>query len=275
MASRGRPRGGELAAQLVVGVPVGAGRAQVAEDELQRPAHRVRRPVGCPVLVVTVRAPDAGDPACGGGELAGDGLRQADQAQVQCRAPPVTGDLEHVVCFRGDGAVADRLGAHAEVGHVVDQVLGGLDGDGLGYPLAVAGSFGEEGDWQAEVGGGLDVGEDVPHAQHLRNVAEPGEPALDPEAVAALRCQLHLGDHLPEGGRPGIEHGDARGFQQVRTQVTLHDVGLGDGVGDRGGGGEGHHPRAVAPPQVVDLHVEVGCPHGAVDGGRSVRSRRD
>ena len=40
------------------------------------------------------------------------------------------------------------LGAPAEVGDVVDQLVGGLDGDGFGYPPAVAGALGEDGDGQ-------------------------------------------------------------------------------------------------------------------------------
>ena len=103
------------------------------------------------------------------------------------------------------------------------------------------------------------------HPQHLRDVGEPGEPALHPEAAAAFGGQLDLGDDLAEGGRPGVEHLDARGLQQVGPQVALHHVRLGDRVGDRGGGGEGDHPAAVAAAQVVDLHVQVGGPHGPVD----------
>jgi hypothetical protein len=48
---------------------------------------------------------------------------------------------------------------------------------------------------------------------------------------------------------------------------VLHDPGLGDAVGDRGGGGEGDDPGAVAAAQVGDLHVQVGGAHGPVDRG--------
>ena len=50
-------------------------------------------------------------------------------------------------------------------------------------------------------------------------------------------------------------------------QVPLHHVRLGDRVGDRGGGGEGDHPAAVAAAQVADLHVQVGGAHRPVDRG--------
>ena len=55
------------------------------------------------------------------------------------------------------------------------------------------------------------------------------------------------------------------GVQQVGPQVPLHHVRLGHAVGDRGGGGEGDHPGAVPPPQVIDLHVQVGGAHRPVD----------
>src|SRR5262249_12873022 len=138
--------------------------------------------------------------------------------------------------------------------------------DGLGYPPAVGGAFGQEGDRQVQVGGGLHVGEDVPHAQHLRDVTEPGEAALDPEAGAALGGQFNLGDDLAQGGCPAVGHPDTGGVEQVRAQVRLHHVRLGDRVGDRGRGRECDHPVAVAPAQVADLHVQVGGAHRAVDG---------
>jgi hypothetical protein len=263
----GQPACVELVAEFVVGVPPGPGGTQIAEHELQRPAHRVRGPIRCPVLVVPVSLPGCGDSAGGRRDFARGRLRQPGEAQIQGRAASVAGDLEHVVFFGADGPVADRLSPPAQAGHVVDQVVRRCDGDGLGDPAPIAGTLGQGGYGQVEVRGGLDVGEHVPHAEHLGHVAEPGEPALDPEAVPALRGQLHLGDHLPERRRPRVEHRDAGRIQQVGPQVALHDVGLGDRVGDRRGGGEGDHPRPVTAPQVVDLHVQVGGPHGPVDGG--------
>src|SRR6266568_5999145 len=121
----GEPARGELLAELVVGVPSGSGCPQVAEHQLQRSAYRVGSAVGCLVLVVAVGLPDRGDPAGGGGDLAGDRLRQSDQAQVQGGTAAVAGDLEHlVVHFGSDSPVADRLGAPAEVGDVADQLPG-------------------------------------------------------------------------------------------------------------------------------------------------------
>ena len=116
-----------------------------------------------------------------------------------------------------------------------------------------------------EVLAGLDVGGDVPAAEHFRHVGELGEPGLLPEAVTAFGGHLDLGDDLAEGGGPAVEVGDARCFQQVGAQVVLHDPGFGDAVGDRGGGGEGDDAGAVAAAQVADLHVQVGGAHGPVD----------
>jgi len=99
----GNPAGGEHLAELAVGVPPRSGGSQVAEHQLQRPAHRVRSAVRGLVLVVAVGVPDRADPAGGRGDLAGNGLRQAGQAQVQGGAAAVAGDLEHVVVLRGDG----------------------------------------------------------------------------------------------------------------------------------------------------------------------------
>ena len=105
----------------------------------------------------------------------------------------------------------------------------------------------------------------MPSAEQFRHVDEPAEPGLLPEVAAAFGGHLQFGDGLAEGGRPGVEVGDARGFQQVRAQVVLHHVRLGDAVGDRGGGGEGDHPGAVALAQVADLHVQVRGAAGPVD----------
>ena len=165
-----------------------------------------------------------------------------------------------------DGPVADLGGPVAEVAHVVEQFVGRLDRHGLRRALAVGARL-EVRDGQGQVLGGLHVGGHVQHPQHLRDVGEPGEPALHPEVAAALGGQLDLGDDLAEGGGPGVEDLDARGLEQVRPQVALHHVGLGDRVGDRGGGRERDHPAAVAAAQVVDLHVQVGGPHRPVDRG--------
>jgi hypothetical protein len=65
-------------------------------------------------------------------------LPQADEAQVECRPATVPGDLEHVVFLGTDRAVANLLGALAQLGDVGEQALGRLDGDGLRCPLPVA-----------------------------------------------------------------------------------------------------------------------------------------
>ena len=262
----GHAAGGELAAELVVDVPAVAGGAEVAEHQLQGAAGRVGGAVGAEVFVVAMLSPDGGDPVRGRLGLAGGVLGEAGEPQVQGCPASVAGDFEHVVFFRADRPVADFLGAVSQVGDVVEQVGGGFDGDGLRGPLPVV-AAGDRRDGQGQVVGGLDVGGDVQHAQHLGDVAEAGEPAFHPEAVAALGGQLDLGDDLAEGGGPGVEHLDPRGLQQVRAQVALHHVRLGDRVGDRGGGGERDHPGAVAAPQVADLHVQVGGPHRPVDRG--------
>ncbi len=225
----GNPAGGEHLAELAVGVPPRPWGSQVAEHQLQRPAHRVRRAVRCLVLVVAVGVPDRADPAGGRGDLAGHGLRQAGQAQVQGGAAAVAGDLDHVVVLRRDGPGADRLSPPAEVGDVAGQLLRRRDRDGLGRAAAVTGPGCELRDGQAQVGRGLDVGEHVPHAEHLRHVAEPGEPALDPEAVAALGCQLDLRDDLAEGGRPGVEHRYPGGLEHrciTYASVTEFAIGV-------------------------------------------------
>ena len=71
----GQPARGKLVAELVVDVPPRSGGTQVTEHELQRPAHRVRSSVRCPVFVVAVSFPDRGDPVGGRRHLARNGLR--------------------------------------------------------------------------------------------------------------------------------------------------------------------------------------------------------
>ena len=137
----GQAAGDELVAELVVGVPAGSGGAEVAEHQLQRSAHRVRDAAGVEVLVVLVRRPDGGDPVGGRADLARGRLRQAEQPQVQRGAAAVAGDLEHVVLVRvRPPGCGPWLGPVAEVGDVVEQFVGRLDGHGLRRALAVGGA---------------------------------------------------------------------------------------------------------------------------------------
>ena len=200
--------------------------------------------------------------------LPGVRLRQADQAQVEGGAAAVAGDLEHVVLFGADRAAADPFGALAEVGDVGEELVGGLDGDGLAVRAARRSRA-----RPCDGTGRLRSSAVLTSAKtwNMRSISgtlrNAGEPALHAEAVAALGGQLDLGDDLAERGGPGVEHLDPGGLQQVGPQVALHHVGLGDRVGDRGRGGERDHALAVAPAQVVDLHVQVGGAHRPVDGG--------
>ena len=262
----GQAAGDELVAEFVVDVPVIAGRADVAEDQLEASPDGGILAAGCRVGVVAVGSPQVGDPFGRCLDLAGFGHEHAEQAQVEGGLAAVHADLEHVVFFGQHLAFADRVGALAEGGHDVELDVGRLGDDGFRGALAVGGPRRQGGDGELEVLAGLDVGGDVPAAEHLRDVGELGEAGLLPEAVAALGGHLDLGDGLAEGGGPAVEVADAGGFQQVGPQVVLHDPGLGDAVGDRGGGGEGDDPGAVAAAQVADLHVQVGGAHRPVDG---------
>ena len=75
----------ELAAELVVGVPLLARGAEIAEDNLQRPGDRRRVGAsGVAVDVVAVLAPDLRDPVGGYVELGGGGGRlAADQGRAR------------------------------------------------------------------------------------------------------------------------------------------------------------------------------------------------
>jgi hypothetical protein len=84
---------------FVVGVPVGAGRPDVAENELEAAADGSVLPVGGRVGVVAVDLPKLSDPPDGGLDFAGDGHGQVEQAQVEGRFAAVGADLEHVVFF--------------------------------------------------------------------------------------------------------------------------------------------------------------------------------
>src|SRR5208337_3148889 len=177
----GYAAGGELVAEFVVDVPVVAGGADVAEDQLQAAADGGGLPVGAWVDVVAVGLPQVRDPGGCGADLAGDGHGPAEEPQVQGGLAAVHADLEHVVLFGHHLPLADRVGAVAEFGHHVELAVAGLADDGFRGALAVGGTLGQGRDGQLEVFGGLDVGGDVPAPEHLRDVGEPGEPGFLPE----------------------------------------------------------------------------------------------
>jgi len=201
---------------------------------------------------VRVVLPDPGNALRGGGALAGCGrvdlddlpaLAGADQAQVQRRGPPIAGDAQHVVLLGFHQPVADRLRAVPQLGDVgADLIAGGHD-DGLRSPLPVV-AGGQLRNGQVQVLRGFHVGTHMPHAQQLRGVAELREPGLHPPG-APVRRHFQGADGGPERGRPGVEVADARLGEQIGAQVALHDVGLGDGVRDRGGGGPDQRSAAV------------------------------
>ena len=207
----GQAAGDELVAQLVVDVPAGAGGAQVAEHQLQRSAHRVRR---CRRGRGTRRR---GAPArwrrsgrrrrrsCRRRSAAGRRSRRSSAAR---RPSP-----EILSMLSSSGPTARlRTWRRGRRGRARSRaVLGRLDGRRFPARLAVGARLRSR-DGQGQVVGGLDVGGDVQHAQHLGDVGEPGEPGLHPEVAAAFGGQLDLGDDLAEGGRPGVEDLDARGL---------------------------------------------------------------
>ena len=129
----------ELVAQLVVGVPRLAGRAEVAEDDLQRARARRRFAArGVAVGAVAVLVPDVAIRAAATSSLLGvDDGSPVDHAHVQRGLAAVGGDLEHVVFLGRDALGADGLGALAELGDVGGDLRGRLDQDRLGQPLAV------------------------------------------------------------------------------------------------------------------------------------------
>jgi hypothetical protein len=178
--------GDQLVAEFVVDIPVVAGRADVAEDELQSAADGSVPPVRGRVGVVAARVPELGDPIGRGLDLALDGHGQTEQAQVEGGLAAVGADLEHVVFVGQHLPGADRVGPLAKLGHDVQLRVARLGDHGFGGALAVGGPAGQGGDGEVEVLAGLDVGGDVPAAEHFGHVGELGEPGLLPEAVAAF-----------------------------------------------------------------------------------------
>ena len=77
-----------------------------------------------------------------------------------------------------------------------------------------------------------------------------------------------------ERGGPRVEGPQIELGEQVGGQVALHDPELGHRVGDRSGGGEGDHPRAVGAAQRPELGVEVLRALGT-DPGDAVDRRVD
>ena len=67
---------------------------------------------------------------------------------------------------------------------------------------------GQVGGGQAELVGGLDIGDGAEHGQQFGDVGEAGEAVLDPVG-AAVGGQFEVGHGPPEGGGPGVEVLDA------------------------------------------------------------------
>src|SRR5699024_5607642 len=97
--------------------------------------------------VVSGGAPVAGDGIGHGVELdlPGGWFFPGDEAKVQGGSPAGAGDFEHVVVLRVDVMLGDILGTVADVGDVVLQLRGRLDGDRLHGWLPVTGSRGDLG----------------------------------------------------------------------------------------------------------------------------------
>ena len=199
----------ELLPQLVVGVPPVLVRgADVAEHELERPAHRGGLPgQRIEVFVVAGALPDAVDRVGGNVDLARPGgVAGDDHADVERGLASVGGDQEHVVLVGPHLAGGDLPGTFGEGCDVVLQLDGRLHRDGGGCAAAVVALL-ERGHGQVEVVGGLHVGEHRPHPQQLLPVLEAGESGLHAERAAGRR-DLHLRDQLAECCRPRIECAD-------------------------------------------------------------------
>jgi hypothetical protein len=87
------------------------------------------------------------------------------------------------------GLGADRLGTLAERDHELAELGAGLDEHGRRGSRAVLGALDQGGDGQVEVGGGLDVGRDVPQPRQLRDVGEAGEPVGEAEPGGVV-CEM-------------------------------------------------------------------------------------
>ena len=135
---------------------------------------------------------------------------------------------------------ADGFGARSESAHELGHRRGRRHADRFWGAVPVA-AGGQCGGGQAEVGGGLHVRGHMPHTHELGNVAEAREPGLHPPPPA-IRRHLQLRHRGAECACPGVEVVHPGVMEEVGAQVALHHVGLGDAVGDRGGGGPGQCP---------------------------------
>ena len=133
----------------------------------------------------------------------------------------------------GDCPGADRLDSPVELTNEGCQLRGLRHGQDLGQPLGVSGTLRDRRRGQLQVCGGHHVAEAVEHAEQLGHVRELGESRPWLEAGAG-DVDLHVGDDLAEGRRPLVEVVDAGAGHAVGVEVALHDVHLGDAVGDRG-----------------------------------------
>ena len=99
---------------------------------------------------------------------------------------------------------------------------------------------------RSEVLGGLDVGEHVPDAQHLRARSETGR-----TGCSCGSCRRRSGPSRsrvtvwPNVAAHSSKCSTPAAAQQVRAQVALHHVRLGDAVGDRRRGRERRDALAV------------------------------
>jgi hypothetical protein len=254
----GDPGGDQAAAQLAVDLRPGAavGRAQVAEDNLERAGHGRGVAVLAGKAVVAGLPPDGRHPLDDRADLAGVIRGDSDQLQVQGGAAAVVADRQHVVVVAVDPAGADDVGPLDQPGHEGPQL--GCGGHDHGVELGVRGG-------QPEAVAGADVGDLAQQGAQLGDVGEVGRAAVQPER-AAVGGDLDLGLELDEHAGEGVEAVDAQLRQPAGHQVGQEHVQLGQAVGDRGAGEEG--PAAagrVAAAQPPQLQRQVGGALGRLD----------
>ena len=209
----------QLLAKFAVGreFPIGAGRRQIAKNDLSCPAFCVVNPQ--PMHV-----------ACTGIDLPAfvGRSRKPHQSHIQSSLAAIPSHLEHVVSGGLNSTTADLPRALNQALHEIPKFCRWLHRYRLPYGLR---------HWQIQHLGCANVRNQAEHAHQFRYVEESAETRLHAIATT-VRSKLQGSHCLTKVGCPCVEVLYAELFEHVCLKEAHHRPNLGHRVADRGRGGQ-------------------------------------
>ena len=174
-------------------------------------------------------------------------IGHVEQFRIETDFPAVVRDVEHVIVRRVNGSVAHQFGPFHQRVDGLFLRFGGFDRDG--HHLAVR-------HVEVELVGGQQVRVVVERAHQLGKVMEFREPLLD-LVSAAFRLDFDAFDDAAVRVGPAGERLHALRLEQVGSEVALHVVQLGHGIGYRRAGREHDVASMSCLAQVLALVEQV------------------